>query len=55
MDPYYVLTSYLHNLRINSQTVKAKIDIVVLDCPYCVYRALITFLASAKLKRAQSL
>jgi hypothetical protein len=27
MDPYYVLTGYLHNFRINSQAVKAKIDI----------------------------
>jgi hypothetical protein len=27
MDPYYVLTSFLHNFRINSQAVKAKINI----------------------------
>jgi hypothetical protein len=27
MDPYYVLTAYLHNFRINSQAVKAKINI----------------------------
>jgi hypothetical protein len=27
MDPYYILTSFLHNFRINSQAVKAKINI----------------------------
>jgi hypothetical protein len=27
MDPYYVLTSILHNFRVNSQAVKAKINI----------------------------
>jgi hypothetical protein len=27
MDPYYVLTSFLQNFRINSQAVKAKINI----------------------------
>jgi hypothetical protein len=27
MDPYYVLTSFLHNFGINSQAVKVKIKI----------------------------
>jgi hypothetical protein len=27
MDPYFVLTSFLHNFRINSQAVKDKINI----------------------------
>jgi hypothetical protein len=28
MDPYYVLTSFLHNFKINSQAVIAKINII---------------------------